>query len=143
MSLLLSLFTILSMFTIFAIIKMMVRTKEREIAILKSHGISMHQIQRIFFIVGTTIATTGMVLGNIIGIAFTTNIDNIRLFLEKLLGTKLLDGSVYLLANLPSKLMVADIIKINIFAIIMALICTILSTRKSSQLDITNTLRNN
>ena len=143
MSLLLSLFTILSMFTIFAIIKMMVRTKEREIAILKSHGISMRQIQRIFFIVGTTIATTGMVMGNIIGIAFTKNIDNIRLFLEKLLGTKLLDGSVYLLANLPSKLMVADIIKINIFAIIMALICTILSTRKSSKLDITNTLRNN
>ena len=143
MALLLSLFTIISMFTIFAVIRMMIKSKEREIAILKSHGISNNQINHIFLIIGITMAITGMVLGNLIGITLSTNIDNIRLFLEKLFGTQLLDGSVYFLSNLPSKLMLGDIIKINIFAFIMAILCSFLSIRKNTKIDVVSILRNN
>ena len=88
-------------------------------------------------------AITGMVLGNLIGITLSTNIDNIRLFLEKLFGTQLLDGSVYFLSNLPSKLMIGDIIKINIFAFIMAILCSFLSIRKNTKIDVVSILRNN
>ena len=143
MALILSLFTIISMFTIFAIIRMMITSKEREIAILKSHGISNKQIRNIFLVVGMVVAVSGMVLGNVIGIAVSLNIDNIRVAIEKLFGTKLLDGSVYFLANLPSRLMLADIIKTNIFALVMAFACTLISSRKSTKIDITATLRNN
>lgn len=143
MALILSLFTIISMFTIFAIIRMMITSKEREIAILKSHGISNKQIRNIFLVVGMVVAVSGMVLGNVIGITLSLNIDNIRVAIEKLFGTKLLDGSVYFLANLPSRLMLVDIIKTNIFALIMAFACTLISSRKSTKIDITATLRNN
>ena len=143
MALILSLFTIISMFTIFAIIRMMITSKEREIAILKSHGISNKQIRNIFLVVGMVVAVSGMVLGNVIGITVSLNIDNIRVAIEKLFGTKLLDGSVYFLANLPSRLMLADIIKTNIFALVMAFVCTLISSRKSTKIDITATLRNN
>jgi lipoprotein-releasing system permease protein len=143
MALILSLFTIISMFTIFAIIRMMITSKEREIAILKSHGISNKQIRNIFLVVGMVVAVSGMALGNVIGIAVSLNIDNIRVAIEKIFGTKLLDGSVYFLANLPSRLMLADIIKTNIFALVMAFACTLISSRKSTKIDITATLRNN
>jgi lipoprotein-releasing system permease protein len=143
MALILSLFTIISMFTIFAIIRMMITSKEREIAILKSPGIRNKQIRNIFLVVGMIVAVSGMVLGNVIGIAVSLNIDNIRVAIEKLFGTKLLDGSVYFLANLPSRLMLADIIKTNIFALVMAFVCTLISSRKSTKIDITATLRNN
>ena len=143
MALLLSLFTIISMFTIFAVIRMMIKSKEREIAILKSHGVSNKQINKIFLIIGITMALTGMLFGNLIGITLSTNIDNIRIFLETIFGTKLLDGSIYFLSNLPSKLMIADIIKINIFAFIMAILCSFLSIRKNTKIDVVSILRNN
>ena len=143
MALLLSLFTIISMFTIFAVIRMMIKSKEREIAILKSHGVSNKQINKIFLIIGITMAFTGMLFGNLIGITLSTNIDNIRIFLETIFGTKLLDGSIYFLSNLPSKLMIADIIKINIFAFIMAILCSFLSIRKNTKIDVVSILRNN
>lgn len=143
MSLLLGLFIILSMFTIFAIIRMMIKAKEREIAILKSHGVSNYQINIIFIIIGLTIAITGMIFGNILGIIVAMNIENIRLFLEKTFNTTLLDGSVYLLSNLPSKLMLNDIVKINIFSFVMAILCTLISAIKNTKINIVNILRNN
>ena len=143
MNLILGLFIIISMFTIFAIIRMTVKAKEREIAILKSHGISNKQINHIFIIVGMSIAIIGMIIGNILGISVSLNIESIRLFLENVFNTKLLDGSVYLLSNLPSKLMTDDVVRINIFAFSMALFCTILSTKLNTKIDITKTLRNN
>ena len=143
MDLILGLFIIISMFTIFAVIRMTVKAKEREIAILKSHGIPNRQINHIFIMVGMVIALIGMTVGNVLGISVALNIESIRLFLENIFNTKLLDGSVYLLSNLPSKLMTNDVLKINIFALFMAFFCTILSTHINTKIDITKTLRNN
>ena len=143
MSLILSLFIAISMFTIFAIIRMMIKSKEREIAILKSHGVSNIQINKIFILIGLTIAICGMIIGNIFGIIISLNIENIRLFLEKIFQTNLLDGSVYLLSNLPSKVMIKDIIYINIFSLFMATFCTLISTIKNTKINLVNVLRNN
>jgi len=143
MNLILSLFVIISTFTIFAVIRMMIKSKEREIAILKAHGISNKQISRMFFLVGLTICFIGMILGNIFGITFALNVDNIRIFIENLFHTKLLDGDVYLLSNLPSKLMIGDIIKTNLFAFTMSIFCVWLSIKKNTKIDIASTLRNN
>lgn len=143
MSLILGLFIIISMFTIFAVIRMMVKAKEREIAVLKSHGVQNIGINSIFTIVGMSIALIGMLIGNTFGIAISMNIEDIRLFLENIFNTKLLDGSVYLLSNLPSKLMINDVLKVNVFAFLMAFLCTMLSTSINTKIDITKTLRNN
>ena len=143
MGLILSLFIIISMFTIFAVIRMTIKSKEREIAILKSHGISNTDINKIFLIIGLSIAICGMIIGNITGISVALNIENIRMFLEKLLNIKLLDGSVYLLSKLPSKVIIGDIVKINIFAFVMAVICTLISTYKNTKIDVISILRNN
>ena len=143
MTLILGLFLIISMFTIFAVVRMMIKSKEREIAILKAQGISNKQICTIFFIVGITISIIGMLFGNLLGIVVAMNIDTIRIFLDNIFGTKLFDGSVYFLNNLPSRLMVNDIVKINIFSFTLSILCTIISTIKNTKIDITKTLRNN
>ena len=143
MSLILGLFVLISTFTIFAVIRMMIKSKERDIAILKAHGISNKQIRNIFLIVGFTICITGMFFGNILGITFAVNVDRIRIFLENLFHTKLLDGDVYLLSNLPSRVIISDIIKANCFAFAVSLLCIYLSIAKNTKIDITKTLRNN
>ena len=143
MSIILSFFVIISTFTIFAVIKMMIRTKEKEIAILKAYGVSKQQIGCIFFFVGFIITIVGLCLGNILGISFAVNVDNIRIFLENTFHTTLFDGSVYLLSNLPSKLMIKDVIKINIFAFITSIICVFLSAKKSTQINTIKILKSN
>ena len=143
MSLILGLFVLISTFTIFAVIRMMIKSKERDIAILKAHGISNKQIRNIFFIVGFTICITGMFFGNVLGISFAVNVDRIRIFLENLFHTKLLDGDVYLLSNLPSRVIISDIIKANCFAFAVSLLCIYLSIAKNTKIDITKTLRSN
>ena len=143
MSIILSFFVIISTFTIFAVIKMMIRAKEREIAILKAYGVSKKQIGCIFFFVGLIITFFGLCLGNLFGISFAVNIDKIRLFLENTFHTTLFDGSVYLLSNLPSKLMIKDVVKINIFAFATSIICVFLSAKKSSQIDTISVLKSN
>ena len=143
MSLILGLFVLISTFTIFAVIRMMIKSKERDIAILKAHGISNKQIRNIFLIVGFTICTTGMFFGNVLGISFAVNVDRIRIFLENLFHTKLLDGDVYLLSNLPSRVIISDIIKANCFAFAVSLLCIYLSIAKNTKIDVAKTLRNN
>ena len=143
MSLILGLFVLISTFTIFAVIRMMIKSKERDIAILKAHGISNKQIRNIFLIVGFTICITGMFFGNILGITFAVNVDRIRIFLENLFHTKLLDGDVYLLSNLPSRVIISDIIKANCFAFAVSLLCIYLSIAKNTKIDVAKTLRNN
>ena len=143
MSLILGLFVLISTFTIFAVIRMMIKSKERDIAILKAHGVSNEQIRNIFFIVGLTICITGMFFGNILGISFAINADRIRLFLEGLFNTKLLDGDVYLLSNLPSKVIIADVVKANCFTFTTSLFCIYFSIRRNIQINIAKTLRNN
>lgn len=143
MSLILSLFVVISMFAIFAVIRMTIKAKEREIAILKAHGLSNKDICFMFFLVGLIISTVGIICGNIIGLTFALNIDKIRLFLEHLFNIKLFDSSVYFLANLPSKLMISDVVRINIFAFIVALLCVIVSTVKNTAIDVVKVLRNN
>lgn len=142
MSLILGLFVLISTFTIYAVIRMMIKSKEREIAILKAQGVSNTQIKNMFLIVGLTICISGMILGNICGITFALNVDKIRLFIENLLHTKLLDGDVYLLSNLPSRVIISDIIKTNIFAFTMAIFCVWLSIKRNTKIDVAKTLRN-
>ena len=143
MSLILGLFVVISVFTIFAVIRMMVKSKERDIAILKAHGISNSEIGKMFFIVGFAICVAGMILGNFLGILFALNVDDIRLFLENILHTTLLDGDIYLLSNLPSKIIVSDIIKINLFTFILSLFCIYFSIKRNTKINVVEILRNN
>jgi lipoprotein-releasing system permease protein len=141
MSLILSLFVIIAMFAVFTIISMMITDKEREIAILRVHGISSKEIVKIFMITGFFIIFFGMIAGNLLGIVIAKNIDNIRLLLETILQRKILDGSVYFLTNLPSKIMVKDIIYINIFTITTGFFSFFLPSLKAGKKNIQEILR--
>ncbi len=143
MSLILGLFVVISVFTIFAVIRMMIKSKERDIAILKAHGVSDKEIEAMFFIVGLTISLVGIIFGNIFGISFALNVDKIRLFLERIFNTSLLDDSIYLLSNLPSRIMITDILNINAFTFIFSLLCTYFSVKRNTKINVVEILRNN
>jgi len=129
----LSLFVAVAMFAILANLIMLVYDKSRSIAILRSMGVSSHNIALIFFITGTIIAISGILLGVTFGVSFASNIDKIKSILENFFHTKLFDGAVYFLSNLPSILRTQDILLVAGLAFFFATIASIVPAIKASK----------
>ena len=54
-----------------------------------------------------------------------------------------IDSDVYLLLNLPSRVIISDIIMANFFVFPVSLVCIFLSIVKNTKIDVAKTLRNN
>ena len=134
MNFILSLFVIVSIFIIFGILRMLINEKSKDIAILKTMGFSDKFIRNIFLSSGLVISGCGIVVGNIFGIFFALNVDNIKNFLESLFGIKIFDGAFYFLSYLPSKIYFQNIVVINIFCFGLSLIAIFQSVKKTKSI---------
>ncbi len=131
----LSLIMIVAAFNIISSLFMTVKDKTKDIAILRTIGASRKQIMSVFIINGMLIGTIGTALGVIFGLLFSHNIENIRLFLEKISGTKLFDPAIYFLYNLPSVVRISDVIIISSLALVISFLATIYPAYKASSLN--------
>ena len=71
---------------------MTVKSKEREIGILKTIGASDGQLVLIFFYQGLMVSLIGIFIGILFGLLITLNINNLILWLEQLLQRNLLEA---------------------------------------------------
>lgn len=141
MFLILLLITLVASFNIISCMIMLVKDKEREIAILKTIGLQSRSIKRIFFIIGTSIGFVGTGIGAIAGLAFSLNIEKIRAWLEHLCAVNLFPGEVYFLTKLPSVVDYKDVVLIVSLALIISCIATIYPAKKASKLKPAEILR--
>ena len=81
MFLILTLIIIVAAFNIISSLIMLVGDKKKSIACLRTMGMAKASIMRIFLICGSLIGITGTLLGLIIGVLFSININNIKKFL--------------------------------------------------------------
>ena len=141
MFLILLMITLVASFNIISCMIMLVKDKEREIAILKTIGVQSSAIKRIFFVIGTSIGLVGTVIGAISGLAFSLNIEKIRVWLEHLLSMNLFPGEVYFLTRLPSVVDYKDVVLIVSLALIISCLATIYPARKAAKLKPAEILR--
>jgi lipoprotein-releasing system permease protein len=131
----LSLIMIVAAFNIIASLFMIVKDKTKDIAILRTIGASTSQIMAVFILNGMIIGIIGTFLGVVLGLSFSYNIENIRVFLEKISGTKIFDPAIYFLYNLPSVVRVYDVVIITSLALILSFLATIYPAYKASSLN--------
>ena len=142
-----TMFTILSLiitvaaFNIISSLFMLVKDKTSDIAILRTMGASTNQIMLIFIYNGMFIGLLGTILGLILGITFSYNIETIKNFLESITGTKIFEAAVYFLYSLPSEVRSQDIIFIASLSIILCFLATIYPSYKASKLNPVDALR--
>ena len=86
MFIILSLIVVVAAFNIISGLTILIKNKTKEIAILKTLGLSNKSIQKIFFLTGLTIGFMATVSGIIFGILFSLNIEKIRFFLSNFLN---------------------------------------------------------
>jgi lipoprotein-releasing system permease protein len=73
-------------------IVMTVKSKEREVGILKTIGANNNQLVMIFFFQGLMVSMIGLIFGLLIGLLITFNLNNLISLLESLLQRNLLEA---------------------------------------------------
>lgn len=141
MFLILTLIILVAVFNIVSSMIMLVNDKNKNIALLRTLGMTKGAILRIFLICGSSIGFVGTFLGLIIGVVFSSNINNIKLWLESVSGATLFNPAIYFLSNLPSKIFVSDVVLIVLMALVFSLLATIYPAYKASKANPAEILR--
>ena len=141
MFLILTLIIIVAAFNMISGLIMLVQDKAKDIAILRTMGMSRGGIQRVFLMSGVTVGVAGTVAGVILGLAFSYNIDAIKAWLEGLSGRELFSAEIYFLSHLPAKVDINEVIVVTIMSLVLSLLATVYPSWKASRTDPVEALR--
>jgi lipoprotein-releasing system permease protein len=135
MFIILSLIIIVAAFNIISGLTILVKNKTKDIAILKSIGVSNNSITKIFFLVGTIIGTTATFFGIFLGVMFSLYIENFREFLSNTFNISLFPEEIYFLSKMPSEINPTSIFIISLCSIFITIIVSIFPAMNASKLD--------
>ena len=129
-SLLMSLILLVAIISLLISINNLIRTNEKEIAILRTMGYSKGQIQQIFLQLIFTVGVIGILIGNILGYLFASNITEFLLFLSQAFDISMLD--VYYLDYFPSIVQIDQILTINVVTFFLLMLFGFIPARKAA-----------
>jgi lipoprotein-releasing system permease protein len=141
MFLILTLIILVAAFNIVSSMIMLVNDKNKNIALLRTLGMTRLGVMRIFLICGSSIGVVGTFLGLAIGLLFSANINNIKIWLEGVTDTTLFNPTIYFLSTLPSKIFISDVVMITSMALILSFLATIYPAYRASKLNPAEVLR--
>ncbi len=141
MFLILTLIILVAAFNVISSMIMLVNDKKKNIALLRTLGMTKSAVLRIFLICGSSIGFFGTSLGLLIGASFANNINEIKLWLESLTDTSLFNPAVYFLTNLPAKLFIGDVLTITLMSLLISFVATIYPAYKASKSNPADILR--
>ena len=88
---------------IFCIFYMIVITKQKDVAIIKSCGAASSSAAFIFFGFGACVGVVGSALGIVLGYVVTRNINTLEDWVRVVFGMKLWRSSVYMFKTIPNE----------------------------------------
>ncbi|MFZ9470822.1 MAG: lipoprotein-releasing ABC transporter permease subunit [Rickettsiales bacterium] len=137
----LTLIILVAVFNIISSMIMLVNDKNKNIALLRTIGMTKYAILRIFLICGSSIGIFGTFLGLVIGISFANNINNIKIWLESFTNTDLFNPAIYFLSTLPSKIFISDVVLISAMTLSLSFLATLYPAYKASKSNPSDILR--
>jgi lipoprotein-releasing system permease protein len=102
---------------------------------------SRAKVMRIFLICGSSIGVVGTLIGFVIGVAFSANINSIKLWLESMTDVTLFNPTIYFLSTLPSRILVSDVAIIVGMSLVISFLATIYPAYKASKSNPAEILR--
>ncbi len=142
MFLILMLIVIVAAFNIVSSLVMLVKDKSKDIAVLRTFGVSRRSMMKIFVLSGTSIGVIGAFFGTVFGVLIAVYIEPIRKFFQWVTGRDLFPAELYYLSELPSKLVPSTVAGIAFIAILLAFLATLYPAWKAASTDPVDVLRN-
>jgi len=143
MFLILTLIIIVAAFNIISGLTILIKNKTKEIAILKTLGLSNLSITKSFFLTGFTIGLVATISGIFFGVVFSFYIEEIRYFISSTFNLKIFPPDIYFLEEMPSEINLSSVSLIFVFSLVItslasyfpAKIITKMSTIKALKYD--------
>ena len=135
MFIILTLIIIVAAFNIISGLTILVKNKTREIAILRTIGVSKKSVAKIFFLTGFTIGLFATITGVALGVLFSYYIEEIRVFITSIFNIRLFPEEVYFLSKMPSEINLGYILIISFFSLLITFFATIFPSLSAAKLD--------
>lgn len=126
---------------IFCIFYMIVVTKQKDIAILKSCGASNASIAAIFISYGLFVGVVGSFFGMVIGYIFVRNINAVEQCINVMFGLKIWKSSVYVFSKIPNEFDVYSAMWIVAAAVVAAAVGALIPAVAAARLRPVRILR--
>ena len=117
MFLILTLIVLVASLNIISGMRMLVKDKVRDIAILRTMGATRHAVMRIFCITGATIGISGTLAGLALGVLVCWNIETLREFIAWITDTELFSPELYYLTQMPAEMDTGETVSVVIMAL--------------------------
>ena len=137
----LSIIVLVAAFNILSSLIMMVRSKSRDIAILRTMGASRRSILKIFVTAGTVIGMIGTLSGLALGFLVLYFRQSIVRGIELVTGQQLWDPSIRFLTELPSRTDPGEVMAISLMALGFSFLATLYPAWRAASTDPVQVLR--
>jgi lipoprotein-releasing system permease protein len=134
MFIILTLIVIVAAFNIISGLTILIKNKTKEIAILKTLGLSNNSIKKSFFLTGFSIGFLATVSGIILGIIFSYNIEKLRIILSSVFNLEIFPPDIYFLEKLPSEISFFPILIIFFLSLTVSAIASYLPAMTISKM---------
>jgi len=141
MFIILTLIILVAAFNIVSSMIMLVRSKNADIAVLRSMGASSGMVMRVFLITGASIGVIGTFVGAIVGLLFCWQIDAIKRFIEGLSGAELFSAEIYYLSKLPAIIDPSEVLTVVVMAFVLSLVASLYPAWRASHIAPAEVLR--
>ncbi len=141
MFIILTLIIIVAAFNIISGLTILIKNKTKEIAIIKTLGLSENSIIKSFFLTGFTIGFLATITGVIFGVVFSIYIDQIRNFLSMVFGINIFPSDVYYLEKMPSEINFMSVGVIFFLSLIITSIASYFPAKTISKMKTTDALK--
>jgi len=141
MFLILTLILLVASLNIISGLIMLVKDKGRDIAVLRTMGVTRGAVMRVFFITGASIGVVGTLAGFAIGVLFCLNIESLRQGLSALLGVELFSPEIYFLTRMPAVVEPNEVMAVVGMSLFLSIVATLYPSWRAASLDPVEALR--
>lgn len=130
-----------AVFNLICTMVMIVKSKQGDIAILRTIGATPATILVIFLVQGALIGVGGTLLGIVAGVSLSYRVGVVSTWIQHFFNTKLMSSNIYFVDYLPSELQWNDIYLISLVAFSLSLVATLYPAWRASRVDPADVLR--
>ena len=141
MFIILTLIIIVAAFNIISGLTILIKNKTKEIAIIKTLGLSENSIIKSFFLTGFVIGFLATITGVFFGVIFSIYIDEIRNFLSMIFGINIFPSDVYYLEKMPSEINFISVSIIFFLSLLITSLASYFPAKTISKMKTTDALK--